>query len=186
MVKKLKFRDHPPEKALLRLDLGTGKGAKRPDGFVGVDIHKWDGVKVVDLRKRWPWKTSTVDEANADYLLQYLTADERVHFANELYRVLKPGGKCTIVVPHWCASRAYGDLLVAWPPVAEMWFAMLNKAWRDAQNCVDNWGYACDFDHTLGYGLHPQILTRNVEYQQNAITWWKEAAQDIYATLVKR
>ena len=185
-MKKLKFTEHAPEKNLVRLDLGTGKGAKKPDGFIGVDINKWEGVQAVDLRKPWPWKSGTVDEVNADYLIQYLTASERVHFANELYRVLKPGGKAVIIAPHWCASRAYGDLQAHYPPVSEMFFATLNKAWRDAQNRVDTSGLRCDFDHTLGYGLHPQIIPRSVEYQQNAITYWKEAAQDIYATLTKR
>ena len=123
---------------------------------------------------------------HSEYLVQYLTATERVHFANELYRVLKPGAKATILCPHWAASKAVGDLLVQWPPISEMWFLTLNLGWRDAQNRVDQSGYTCDFDHTLGYGLHPALATRNQEYQQHAVTFWKEAAQDIVATLTKR
>jgi hypothetical protein len=78
------------------------------------------------------------------------------------------------------------DVRVQFPPVSEGWFATLNKAWREGQNCVDQSGYTCDFDHTLGYGLHPQIVARNQEYQQNAVTFWKEAAQDLCATLIKK
>lgn len=184
---KLRFTEQAPEKKLLRLDLGTGKGANRPDGFVGVDIHRWKGVvRVADLRKPWPWKTSSVDEVNADYLVQYFTPKERVHFANELYRVLKPEARAVIKAPHWCSARAYGDTTAHWPPISEMWFVTLNKAWREAQNRVDTSGYTCDFDFTLGYGLHPAIISRNAEYQQNAVTFWKEAAQDICATLTPR
>jgi SAM-dependent methyltransferase len=186
MVKKLKFIEHAPEPELLRLDLGTGKGASRPEGFIGVDINDWEGVEVVmDLRKRWPWKNESVDQVNANYLVHYFTPSERVHFANELYRVLKPGGTATIYVPHWAASRAYGDTGVQFPPVSEMWFMMLSKGWREAQNSVDVSGYTCDFAHTLGYGLHPVIVSRNQEYQQHAVTFWKEAAQDIICTLTK-
>ncbi len=187
MVKQnLKFKLHL-EPELVRLDLGTGKGASRPEGFIGVDINKWDGVEVVtDLRQKWPWKTSSVDEVNANFIVNYFTAQERVHFANELYRVLKPDAKAVIYVPHWCSSRAYGDVGEQWPPVSEMWFATLNKGWRDAENRVDTTGYTCDFDHTLGYGLHPAIIPRNQEYQQHAVLFWKEAAQDIIATLTCR
>jgi SAM-dependent methyltransferase len=186
MNRKLKFTEHKEPK-LVRLDLGTGKGASKPEGFIGVDINKWKGVDVVvDLRKRWPWKNNSVDEVNANYLVHYFTPAERVHFANELYRVLKPLGTALIHVPHWASARAYGDAGIQFPPVSEMWFAALNKGWRDAQNCIDVSGYTCDFDHTLGYGLHPLLVPRNQEYQQHAVTFWKEAAQDILATLTRR
>jgi len=141
----------------------------------------------VDLRQRWPWKTGSVDEVNADQLLQYFTPSERVHFANELYRVLKAGGKAVLVVPNWAASKAYIDLGTYWPPVSEAWFHTLNKAWRDSQNRVDTSGFKCDFDPpVIGYGMHPMIMSRNQEYQQTALAFWKEAAQDIYATLTKK
>lgn len=188
MVAKLKFetRTGLSPKAL-RLDLGTGKGNLKPEGFIGVDIIPGKGVdKVLDLRKKWPWKDGSVDEVNADYLVHYFNAHERVHFANELYRVLIPSGKALIKAPHWSSAKAYGDVRVQWPPVSEMWFAMLNKTWRESQNSEDTSGYECDFDHTLGYGLHPAILARNYEYQQNAVMFYKEAAQDIIATIIKR
>lgn len=185
MVAKLNFTVHEPAKGL-KLDLGTGKGATKPAGFIGVDIQPGKDIVVADLRKRWPWKTNSVTEVQANYLVQYLTATERVHFANELYRVLAPGAQAIIMVPHWAASRAYGDPLIQWPPVSEMWFMTLSRSWREAQNSVDVSGYTCDFDHTLGYGLHPAIMSRNQEYQQHAVTFWKEAAQDIISTLTAR
>jgi predicted SAM-dependent methyltransferase len=94
----------------MRLDLGAGFGAKTPAGFVAVDLYKAPGVRVVDLRVRWPWKANSVDEVHCDYVLQYLTAPERVHFANELDRVLKPGAQAKIIVPHPFAHRAYTDI----------------------------------------------------------------------------
>lgn len=186
MVKKLTFTESKEDAKLLRLDLGAGKGGKTPEGFLAVDLVPWKGIKVHDLRQRWPWKANSVDEVNADYLVHYLTARERVHFANELHRVLKPGATAVIKAPHWASAKAYLDLQVQWPPVSEGWFWTLNKAWREAQNCADTSGYHCDFEHTLGYGLHPAILSRNQEYQQHAVSFFKEAAQDIFATLIKR
>jgi hypothetical protein len=184
-VKKLKFKEQKPETKLLKLDLGAGKGGNTPEGFTPIDLCKWKGVKVVDLRKRWPWKANSVDEVSCHYLVNYLTATERVHFANELYRVLKVGSKAQIVTPYWCASKAYGDLRAQWPPVSESWFGHLNKGWRDAQNWVDTTGYKCNFDIGLGYGMHPSILSRNSDYQQQAVSYWKEAAQELIATITK-
>ena len=184
-MKKLKFTEQK-EANRLCLDLGTGKGANRPEGFIGVDKVKHKGVtQVTDLRKRWPWKAGSVDEINASHLLQYFTVRERIHFVHELYRVLKTGGKATVITPYWAACKAYGDLTGASPPISEAWYFRLNKAWREQQNYDDPDGYTCNFDHSLGYGMHHTIAVRNAEYQQHAISFWKEAAQDLCATLVK-
>ena len=133
-MKKLKFTEQK-EPTKLCLDLGTGKGATCPDGFIGVDLVKHAGVtQVVDLRKRWPWKAGSVDEINASHILQYFTPQERIHFVHELYRVLKVGGKATVITPYWAACKAYGDLTACAPPVSEAWYFRLNKGWREAQN----------------------------------------------------
>lgn len=185
MTKKLKFKEQKPEDKLLKLDLGAGKCGNTPEGFIPIDIHKWKGVKVVDLRKRWPWKANSVDEVSCHYLVNYLTADERVHFANELYRVLKVGAKAQIVTPYWCAAKGWGDLRTHYPPVSESWFGYLSKAWREGQNWVDDTGYTCNFDATVGYGMHPVIVSRNEEYQRQAMSFWKEAVQELIATVTK-
>lgn len=169
----------------LKLDLGCGPNKK--EGFIGVDSRKFPGVdKVVDLGKaKWPWKDNSVVEAHSSHMLEHLTGPERIHFVNELYRVLKPGAGCQLIVPHWASCRAYGDLTHQWPPVSEFWFYYLDKNWR-AANAPHNDGYTCDFECTWGYSLHQNIQTRNQEYQMHAISFWKEAAQDIIATMKKR
>lgn len=168
----------------MKLDFGCGKNKR--EGFTGVDIIPFEGVDVVaDLSQKWPWEDNSVEEAHASHFVEHLDAKARIHFVNELYRVLKPGAKCTIIVPHWCASRAYGDLTHQWPPVTEFWFYYLSKVWRDA-NAPHNDFYECDFDATWGYNLHPALASRNQEYQMNAIAWSKEAAQDLIATLTKK
>jgi SAM-dependent methyltransferase len=169
---------------LLKLDLGCGKN--RQPGFIGVDIREFDGVdQVVDLRKGWPWADGSVEAVHCSHFVEHLTADARIHFVNELYRVLVPGGTAQIIVPHWNSHRAYGDLTHQWPPVSEMWFFYLNKEWR-AANAPHNDAYTCDFETTWGYSLRADLNTRNAEYQQYAIANFKDAAQDIIATLRKK
>lgn len=180
--RKLKEVEKPK---LLRLDLGCGPNPR--EGFEGVDIRQFNGVvdHVLDLTKKWPWKKNSVEEAHTSHFVEHLEPMERAHFVNELYRVLIPEGKCTLIVPHWASSRAYGDLTHKWPPVSEFWFQYLNREWR-AINAPHNDFYDCDFHVTWGYSFHEALVSRNQEYQQHAMMWWKEACQDIHATLIKR
>jgi SAM-dependent methyltransferase len=179
---RLKTVDAPK---LLKLNLGSGPN--KMDGFISVDSRPFDGkVDLVhDLTKRWPWKDDSVDEVHASHFIEHLDAKGRIHFVNELYRVLRKDAKATIIVPHWASNRAYGDLTHQWPPVSEMWFYYLDKNWR-AQNAPHNDFYTCDFMCTWGYSMHPAIQSRNQEYQQHAMSFFKEACQDTVATMVKR
>ena len=174
----------------IRLDIGCGKN-KRP-GFIGVDQYAMDGVDVVmDVRQRWVYEDDSVEEVHCSHFVEHLTAQERVAFFNELYRVLKPGAKATIITPHWASNRAYGDPTHQWPPVAEMAFYYLSKEWRSTQaphtdKQYNPDGFSCDFQATWGYGMRQDLMVRNQEYQQFALANYKEAAQDLHATLVKR
>jgi predicted SAM-dependent methyltransferase len=68
-------------------------------GFLGVDIAPGPLVdQVADLSKRWPWDDSSVDEIMALDVVEHLP--NRVHTWNELWRVLKNGGKATIETPN--------------------------------------------------------------------------------------
>ncbi len=168
----------------MKLDLGCG--TRKEAGFIGVDSRQFPGVDVIhDLTTPWPWKDETVDEVHCSHFVEHLTGQQRIHFANELHRVLKKGGKAVIIVPHWCSTRAYGDVTHQWPPVSEFWFYYLNADWRK-ENAPHNDGYTCDFSSTWGYSLHPELQVRAQEHVQYALTHFKEAAQDLMATLVKR
>ena len=174
----------------MKLDLGAGKNKK--EGFLAVDHIQFDGVDIVaDLKQKWPWEDNSVDEIHASHVLEHFERRERVHFMNEMWRVLKKDAKATIITPHWASNRAYGDMTHCWPPVSEMFFYYLDKGWRKV-NCPHDdsefspEGYNCDFNATWGYSLHPSLPVRSAEYQQNALQFWKEAAQDIHATLLAR
>lgn len=179
---KLKVQEAP---AILKLDLGCGKNKK--EGFHGVDRINFETVDtVLDLGSaKWPWNDDSVDEVHCSHFVEHLEATERIHFVNELFRVLRVGAKATIITPHWASNRAYGDMTHKWPPVCEMWFYYLDKNWR-AANAPHNDFYTCDFACTWGYSLHQAIVNRNADYQQHALGFWKEAAQDIICTFVKK
>lgn len=177
----------------IRIDIGCGKNKK--SGFVGFDSIAFDGVDVVgSVTVRWPWDDNSVDEVHCSHLLEHLTnlndKWERIHFFNELYRVMKPGASCQLIIPHWASNRYYGDPTHK-EPFSEMGFYYLDKGWRavnaphaDAEHSPN--GYACDFTATWGYSMHQSLQARNPEYQMHALTWFKDAAQDIIATLTKK
>lgn len=169
----------------MKLDLGCGKAKK--EGFIGVDTRQFPGVDVVcNLgADKWPWGDGTVTEAHCSHMLEHLQPEQRIHFANELHRVLRKGAKATIITPHWASCRAYGDLTHAWPPVSEFWYPYLEKAWREV-NAPHNDGYTCDFSHVVGYSVHPELQARSQEHVMFALGHYKESAQDMMATLEKR
>jgi hypothetical protein len=175
---------------LVKLDFGCGKNVR--DGFEGVDCLDFGQTWKVDLvNDKWPWEDGSVEEAHASHFIEHLEAQQRITFINQLYLALVPGGKCTIITPHWASCRAYGDMTHKWPPVSEFWFYYLSKEWRKVNAPHDDvafnpQGYSCDFEATWGYNLSSAIAVRNPEFQQFAIQNYKEAASDLVATLVKK
>jgi SAM-dependent methyltransferase len=170
----------------MKIDVGCGPNKQKD--HIGVDKIQFAGVDVIcDVgREKWPFADDTVDEIHCSHLVEHLTAPERVHFVNEAHRVLKKGGKVLIVTPHWASARAYGDLTHQWPPVSEFWYPYLSAEWR-AKNAPHNVEYTCDFDCPPGgYGLRDDLKIRNHEYQQYALINFKEAAQDLAQTVIKR
>lgn len=173
------------------LDLGCG--ASRYMGFWGVDARQFPGVdQVVDLVAKtpqgdffqWPWVSNSIEMARASHFVEHLEADERIHFVNELYRILQPGGKAFIIVPHWGSQRAYGDLTHKWPPVSEFWFNYLGKAWREQRTPHCDF-YACDFEVTYILVPNDDFPIRNNTAKAHAALWYRDGALDISATFYK-
>lgn len=188
-----------------RLDIGCGPSKK--EGFFGIDSIAFPGVDLVfDITSgKWPFKDGSVKEFHCSHVIEHLTWPQRVLFFNELYRILEPGGKGQLILPHWASMRYYGDPTHQ-SPMSEFAFYYLSRAWRlggvplgapvgtpaQAANAphtdikFNPGGYDCNFEVMWGHNLHPLLQTRNQEYQQHALTFWKEAALDLIANITKR
>lgn len=208
MTKTAKLKKIPIVE-VTKLDLGCGTNKQKD--FHGVDSIKFDGVDTVfDLAHKiripkeidasgnqyigrvgeyakWPWEDNSIEAIYSNHFIEHLEPMERVHFVNEIYRILKPGGQAQVNAPHWSSCRAYGDPTHKWAPISEFFFYYLSKEWRmvnaphtDISNLPQ--GFSCDFDTTWGYAMHGDLLVRNQEYQMHAVTFWKEAIQDIIST----
>jgi hypothetical protein len=165
----------------MKLDIGCGKKYEMPGVHFILNVAK----------DAWPWEEGSVEEIHCSHFLEHLTAQERINFMNNAGRVLQPGCKMTIITPHWASNRAYGDPTHQWPPVAEMFYYYLKREWRESQapHTDTKWnpqGYSCDFDATWGYSYSQELGLKHPEHVQFALQNYKEAAQDLHATLIKR
>lgn len=78
------------------MKLNLGCADRVLPGFIGVDIAPPADV-VTDLRARWPWPDSSVEEVFAADVFEHLP--DRIHTMNELWRVLRPGARAIVEVP---------------------------------------------------------------------------------------
>jgi hypothetical protein len=169
--------------SIVKLDLACGQSPK--EGFEGVDLwegacHRWDL-----LQFPWPWKDSSVDELHCSHFIEHIpmatTAagkDLLFAFFDECHRVLKPGGRMTVLCPNARSNRAFQDPTHRRFIVAET-FLYLHKPWRVA-NKLDHYKVACDFhvqcdpivptELTL---LHPEAQMRRFTESWNVILDWQ-------------
>jgi len=176
-----------------KLDLGCGKHPA--DGFIGVDAVAFPGVSVVaDLRAPWPWADSSIDEVHSSHFLEHLEQSERIHFFNELHRVLKPGAQARIITPHWSHERSLGDPTHRWPAVCSWTYFYLNATWRkvNAPHCDfedSGYGYTCDFDYVLAGTHDPNdtyVAFRTMEVKMSLMAHSVNVTTDLIATLTKK
>jgi SAM-dependent methyltransferase len=96
----------PKDRNGLRLNLGCSDRAI--PGYIGIDIADAPGVDLIqDLSHRWCWLDSSVDEIIAHDIIEHLP--NKILTMNEMYRVLKPGGRVEICVPTTDGPGAFQD-----------------------------------------------------------------------------
>lgn len=189
----------------VKLDIGCGMNKKGPE-WIGVDSILFPGTVDVQLNvvekdssgnyKKWPWEDNSVDEVHTSHFLEHLKKEERVYFFNELYRVMKPGAKGTIITPHWSSNRAYGDPTHEWPAVSEMAYFYLSRDWRlgNGKEIGANSphvdikynpaGFSCNFSATWGFTMRQDLYNKHQEVQMFEMANYKDACQDMVCTIV--
>lgn len=86
-----------------------GCGFDIKEGYVNLDMRKKEGVDVVhDLNKfPYPFKDNTFDYIYCVRTLEHL--DDIVRIMEEVYRILKPGGRIFVRVPYFNHFNTYRD-----------------------------------------------------------------------------
>jgi len=182
MVRKVKVKEVKSEEKPIRLDLACGN--RKTEGFLGVDKEPLKGVDFIqDLESYpYPFEDNSVDEINCFHFIEH--TKDLIKFMNEIYRILKVGGKITIVAPYYTSCRAWQDPTHV-RAISEFTFLYFNKEWRD-KNLLEYYPITADFDFTYGYSLVPEWANREENARTFAIQHYMNVVNDIHVVLTKR
>lgn len=90
------------EKQGFLLDIGCGANKQR--GFVGMDHQKLEGVDIVHNWDKFPWplEDESVLTAIASHVVEHVDPvnGHFINWMNEVWRILKPDGQFTAVMPY--------------------------------------------------------------------------------------
>lgn len=177
----------------VRIDLACGQ---RPaEGFTGWDLLAPESASVrrVDLlRFPWPVETVSVDELRCSHFIEHIpmgeTEDGRdllFAFFDEAYRVLKPGGKLTVIWPALQSVRAFQDPTHRrFIPAETMLYT--NAEWR-RMNGLDHYRVTCDFGvESVNPTVDQGFTLRAPEAQAWMLRGMWNVAVDSIAVLVRR
>ena len=131
------------------LNLGCGN-VRKPPPWINIDKVKTAATDIVrDLTRGLPFEDQSVDEILCDNVLEHIGPEaDFVFVLNELYRVLKPGCFCTIIVPHGFSQGAWQD-----PTHCRAFVPRSALYWNQDLQWPKLYGITADFDVSVeGYG----------------------------------
>lgn len=178
----------------MRLDLGSGLTPQ--EGHIGVDLYcgvakdiveATDGeIVAIDLQHfPWPIADVSVEEIWCCNYIEHQPRSLWIPFVEEIYRVLVPGGKATIVHPNAKSTRAHQDPTHLDIIPVERWL-YVNKEWR-VNNGLDRAPYpSAHFLVDVRYvNIDEPWMARSDEAIQFALSHYWDVAGDVVATLIK-
>lgn len=176
----------------LKLDIACGNNKK--EGFTGVDIMETQSVDIVhDLTKYpWPFEDNSVDEIHCSHYIEHVPhviegedkRDGLIQFMDEIYRILKPGCKATLIAPYYKSERAFGDPTHV-RYIGDLSFPYYNKEWRDV-NKLSHYNINCDFDIKASYYIDNELTLKSEDVRKKAFREDWNAISDIIVEVIKK
>ena len=74
------------------MNIGSGSAGDLQSGWTNVDLFDGKGVDVVADCRHLPYPDDSADALRSSHMVEHLTKPELQEFAEECFRVLKPGG----------------------------------------------------------------------------------------------
>ncbi len=90
-----KFLEQIPEEAVF-VEMGSGN-RRLLESSITIDLFPFPNVDILSNIQKMPFQDKTVDYVVIDAVLEHVSAPQMV--VDELFRILKPGGKVFITVP---------------------------------------------------------------------------------------
>ena len=129
-------------------------------------------------------ESNTFEEFKLNLKNKKPEVDGFIKFINEVYRILKPGGKVHIVAPYYTSYRAFGDPThVRYIADSSLWY--LSKTWM-TDNGLSHYGIECDFDIKVSYYITNELTLKSEEVRQKAFLHDWNVIDDIIIELVKK
>jgi predicted SAM-dependent methyltransferase len=96
---KLITRNYFKNNELLKLNLACGRNPL--PGWLNTDIDTafTEETVFLDVRKRFPFRNSSFSYVYCDHLIEHLDYEKGVKMVNEIFRVVKPGGRIRVSTP---------------------------------------------------------------------------------------
>ena len=176
----------------LKIDLACGD--RKREGFVGVDYVKTPSTDyVMDLTK-YPWdiESDSVEELHCSHYVEHIPhniynlndhRDGLIQFMDECYRILKVGGKFTIICPYFTSERAFGDPTHT-RYIGKWSFYYFNKQWIET-NKLEHYGIKSNFDMTFSYYVSNDLTLKSEEVRNQAFEHDWNAIDDLKVELIK-
>jgi hypothetical protein len=194
---------------MVKIDLACGSNKKTPE-HIGVDIADCQGVDIVHDLNIYPWpiESDSADEIHCSHYIEHLPHDNTksildksnsfeefkelmknskdgfIEFFNELYRIMKPDGKATLIAPYYSSMRSFGDPTHT-RYICDWSFLYLNKEWRDA-NKLGHYGLECNFDVKYSYHITNEMTLKSEEVRNKSFQHDLNVIDDIIVELVKK
>ena len=164
----------------MKLDVACGQ--RKQEGFTGIDLMEGSDI-VHDLNiYPWPVEAESVEEINCSHYIEH--TNDLIQFMEEIYRILKPEGKATIVAPYYSSIRAWQDPTHK-HAISEWSFLYYNKKWRE-DNKIDHYGIKCDFDFSYGFVYNAPWNMKSEEARAFAQIHYINVIADVQVLLTKR
>lgn len=97
------------KKKKMNKKLNLGCGIVKLKGYINCDLSpEVKPDKIVDLEKKLPFKTNSVDEIVAHHVIEHV--QNVIPLLQEMHRVCKKGAIIDIRVPHYANAAAWSDL----------------------------------------------------------------------------
>lgn len=118
-----------------KIILNLGANNSRLPDSINVDRIKKENVDIVhDLEMYpYPFEPNYADEVHLYHVLEHLT--DSIKTIEEIYRILKPGGRLYLRVPHFSSLYAWGDI------THKKAFSIYAFDIFDAKRDYKKWGY---------------------------------------------
>lgn len=138
----------------------------------------------------YPFENNSVDQIYTSHFIEHIPMeyingkDKLFAFVDECYRILKSGGKLTMIFPNALSVRAFQDPTHRrFIPANTVFY--FSKAWRDA-NKLDHYNVVCDFDYVVGEAVNGNWVTRSPEAKQFAGQHYWNVVDDLHFILTKK